>query len=134
MKKVNKTILLIASIYVIHLLVYIGMVHVIDINIRDWTNVVEKLKINSNIDSYTHLYVHIYFFVLSIYFLLKSLNISINRGPKIIIFAVAYAFIFIGLYKYYDIKYFIQMLLIASGLILTLNMLYKKINIYNYEN
>ncbi|HSH36882.1 MAG TPA: hypothetical protein VK998_11610 [Schnuerera sp.] len=129
MKKIHKIIFLIIGIYLIHLLIYIGMVHIINTNITTWANAVKKLKINSNIDSYTHVYIHIYYFGLSTYFMLKSLKIPIGKIPKIIIFIITYAFIFMGLYKYYEIKYFIQMLLIANGLLITLNMLYKKINI-----
>lgn len=129
MKKINKARLLIVSVYLIHLLVYIGTVHIINTNIASWIDLVNKLKLDSNIDSYTHLYVHIYYFILSTNLMLSSLSILISKIPKILIFVMAYAFAFIGLYKYYDIKYYAQMIVIASGLILSLRMIYKK---YNY--
>ncbi len=102
-EKNHKIIFLIISIYLIHLLIYIGMVHIINTNITNWTNIVNKLKINSNIDSYTYVYIHIYYFGLSTYFMLKSLKIPIGKMLKIIIFIITFAFIFMGLYKHFEI-------------------------------
>ena len=81
--KNHKIIFLIISIYLIHLLIYIGMVHIINTNITNWTNIVNKLKINSNIDSYTYVYIHIYYFGLSTYYTLKSLKIPLVKCLKL---------------------------------------------------
>ncbi len=132
MKNINKTKMFILSIYLIHLFLYICMSYIIYINISNWNMVFQKLKLNSNIIQYNHLYISIFYIILSTYFMFKSLNFSIHKIIKILVYAISYSFAFIALYKYYSNKEFISILLIANGLILSLNMLYKKINISNH--
>lgn len=132
MKKINKIIMIIVAIYLIHLLFYIGMSFITLINMSNWDIVLKKINISSNISQYNHLYISIYYFALSTYFIFKSFNFSIHKLIKILIYTISYTFVFIAFYKYYSIKYFINILLITNGLLLSLNVLLKKINICNY--
>lgn len=131
MKKINKTIIIIA-IYLIHLFFYVGMSFITFINMSNWDIVLKKFNIHSNISQYNHLYISIFYIILSTYFMFKSLNFHFKKMVKVLIYTTSYAFVFIAIYKYYSIKHFVRILLIAIGLILSLNALYKKINICNH--
>ncbi|AET67397.1 hypothetical protein Desor_1758 [Desulfosporosinus orientis DSM 765] len=128
MKNVNKATMSIIAIYLIHLLIYIGMSYITLMNMSHWNLVFLKLKINSNIDQYNHLYISVFYLILSTYLMLNSLNFSMHKLITILVYTISYAFAFFALYKYYSIKEFIDILLIANGLVLSLNVLFKKIN------
>ncbi|MFT5875645.1 MAG: heme/copper-type cytochrome/quinol oxidase subunit 3 [Clostridium sp.] len=129
MKNKNKTIMFIFSIYLIHLFFYIFMSYITFINMSTSNRVWQKLKLNSNIIEYNHLYISAFYLILSTYLMCKALNFSIHKLIKILIYTISYAFVFIAAYKYYSSKEFVNILLIANGLIISLNLLYKKINI-----
>lgn len=71
----------------------------------------------------------IYYIILSTYFMVKALNIYINKKVGILIQIVGYLFAVIGLYLYYHFRSFVEILLITNGLIISINAIYKKINI-----
>src|SRR5665648_243487 len=100
-KNINKkTIKSIIAIYLIHLFFYIGMSYIILTNMSTWNRVVQKLNINSNIDQYNHLYISVFYFILSTYLMLESLDFSIHKLIKILVYTISFAFLFIALYKY----------------------------------
>lgn len=128
MNKINKTRMIIVVIYLLHLIFYVFMSYITEINISNWINIVHKLKINTNITPYNHIYISIYYFILSTHLMFEFLNLCINKKVKILVYATGYVFAFISLYNYYNIKDFISLFLVANGLILSLRTLYKKIN------
>jgi|SRR5665648_349237 len=134
MKNINKkTIKSIIAIYLIHLFFYIGMSYIILTNMSTWNRVVQKLNINSNIDQYNHLYISVFYFILSTYLMLESLDFSIHKLIKILVYTISFAFLFIALYKYYSINQFIDIYVIANGLLLSLKYIMQKINKSHHE-
>lgn len=132
MKNINRMFIIVA-IYLTHLCFYIGMSYIILMNMSNWNIVFQKLKINSNIDQYNHLYISVFYLILSTYLMLNSLNFSIHKLIKILVYTISYAFAFIALFKYYTIKEFIDILLIANALVLSLYIFCKKINKSHHE-
>src|SRR5665648_950969 len=134
MKNINKkTIKSIIAIYLIHLFFYIGMSYIILTNMSTWNRVVQKLNINSNIDQYNHLYISFFYFILSTYLMLESLDFSIHKLIKILVYTISFAFLFIALYKYYSINQFIDIYVIANGLLISLKYIMQKINKSHHE-
>ncbi len=121
MENIKKTKMFIIATYLIHLIFYVGMSYITLINMSNWNIVFQKLKISSNIGQYNHLYISIYYLILSTYFMFRALDFSIHKLIKILIYTISFAFAFIALYKYYSITEFINILLIANGLIISLN-------------
>lgn len=118
MKKISKAKLLIISVYLICLLFYILMLHITNINISKWDNMLKKVGLEQPIDmdSFTFLHIHICYFILTTYYTLKYLNVpTINKIPEIIIFIIAFSFLSIGVFKYYRVKYYSTMIA-ATGL------------------
>ncbi|WP_018250277.1 hypothetical protein [Orenia marismortui] len=126
MKKNKKTILVI-SMYLFSLSIYIGMSYITHINMMEQKIVFNKLNIPSKIESYNHIYLSLYFIILSIFFMIKSLKLfSIPKIIDIFVFIIAFIFVVIAVYKFYTINAFVEMLLIANGLVLMLNFIYKR--------
>ncbi|PRX16925.1 hypothetical protein BX659_1606 [Orenia metallireducens] len=126
MKNRQKTILIIL-IYLFSLSIYIGMSYLTHINMMEHKRIFNKLNIPSRIDSYNQIYLSLYFVILSTFFMIKSLKLfSIPKIIDIVVFIIAYTSIGIAIYKFYTINEFIDMLLIANGLVLMLNFIHKR--------
>lgn len=129
MKKINKTKGIIITIYLLHLFLFIILSNIMKTNISNWINIFSKLKVTTNISYYNHIHIIIYYIILSTYYMVKALNIYINKKVGILVQIVGYLFALIGLYIYCDFKSFVDILLITSGLIISINAIYKKINV-----
>jgi len=128
MKNVNKSNLFTTIVYLLFLCFYFFMSYVTTINMQTWNNVYQKLELDSNLIQYNHIYITFHYFILSTYLLFKSLKKHVSRIFTILAYTISYIFAFIALYKYYTSYDFIKILLIANGLIIGLNLIYKKIH------
>lgn len=129
MKKINKTKGIIIIIYLVHLFLFIILSFIVVANLINWINIYIKLKIPTNVSYYNHIYIILYYIILSTYYMVKAFNIYINKRVGILIQIVGYLFALIGLYIYCDFKSFVDILIITSGLIISVNAIYRKINI-----
>lgn len=103
------------------------MSYLTHINMMEHKRIFNKLNIPSRIDSYNQIYLSLYFVILSTFFMIKSLKLfSIPKIIDIVVFIIAYTSIGIAIYKFYTINEFIDMLLIANGLVLMLNFIHKR--------
>lgn len=129
MDKINKKRIYVIFIYTLHLAFYIAASYLVISNMSRWFRVAQKLKIDSVINQYNHLYLSIYYLTLSTYYMIKGLNIYIQQRVTVLLHIIAYSFVILAIYKYYTIDEFINILLITIGLTLSLKELYKRINL-----
>jgi len=88
-----------------------------------WYEALDRLKIEYpvDLDSFTFLHIHLCYFILSTYNLLKYLNVPImNKVPEIIINIIAFSFVLIGAFKYYQVKYYSLMITVTGLLFYTI--------------
>lgn len=136
----KKRIILIFFLYFIHLVLY---VIILNFAIEKMTILVDNLeRLNKDFNlsdyhalylmkNYNHIYLTIYYLILSTYFIIKSLGIYI---PKLIGFSIlvtGFIFAIVAIYLYYSVTDFVNMYLLVNGLILSLNMFYKRINLHS---
>jgi len=131
MKNVNKTRMLIILIYLLHLLVYLGALYVSSLNIANWNRAFYKLKMYSNIIQFNHIYVSLFYYILTTSFFFKSLNLYKNKLITILAYISSFAFAIIAIYMYRSSKDALGIFMIANGITLSLNAFYKKINLSN---
>lgn len=129
MKKMNKTKGIIILIYLFHLFLFVILSYIAEKNIIEWIDILAKLKIPSTVSFYNHIYMIIYYIILSTYYMVKALDLNINKKVGILIQIVGYLFAVIGIYLYYHFESFVEILLITTGLIISINAIYKKINV-----
>lgn len=135
MSKFSKTKLLIIALYLICLLFYVLMLYITNINMEQWDRVLKKLKLEHPIDmnTFTFLHIHLCYFILSTYFMLKYLNISIiNKIPGVIIHIIAFSLLLTGVLKYYSVKYYSTMISVTGLLYAIIRDIGSKISKNNY--
>lgn len=132
MEKNNKTrvaIIIIYLIYLIHLLLFIIISYFTNRNILSWIRIYQKLEIDSCIDYYNHIYIILYYTILSTYYMFKALNLYVNKKLGILIKIIGYLFAIIALYIYYTLRPFVDILIITNGLLISISAIYRKINL-----
>lgn len=129
MEKVHKTKGMIIGIYLIHLFLFIIFSYFMITNISEWINIFIKLKIPTKVSYYNHIYITLYYIIFSTYSLLRALNICKNKIVGILMIIVAHLFALLGLYIYIDFKSYTENISITVGLIISLNAIYRKVNL-----
>ncbi len=123
MTKAGRTKLLIIGLYLLCLFFYILMLQYTYNKMERWYEALDRLKIEYpvDLDSFTFLHIHLCYFILSTYNLLKYLNVPImNKVPEIIINIIAFSFVLIGAFKYYQVKYYSLMITVTGLLFYTI--------------
>lgn len=92
--------LLIITIYVIHLSIYIFLYPKLINNIESMNNFYSTFKQPQFVIQYNPIYIHLYYFILSTYFMLNALNLHIDKFLKFVICGVAIILAGIAYYKY----------------------------------
>lgn len=128
MGNINKTKRKIIIIYLIHLFLFIVLSCLTLTNLIDWINISKKLGIDTNVSHYNHIYMILYYIILSTYYMVKALNVRINKQAGVLIQIAGYLFALTGLYIYHSFKSFVDIIVIVNGLIISINAIYKKIN------
>lgn len=124
MNNINKKIFYIVVIYSIHLIFYTIISCLMINEMLTLEIALQKFDVNRPIIEYNHIYISIYYIVLSTYFMVKTLNCNIYKVTKIIIYGFSLIIFFIALYKYYKVYNFVQMTLVFNGLLISLNCIY----------
>lgn len=123
MTKAGRTKLLIIGLYLLCFFFYILMLQYTYNKMERWYEALDRLKIEYpvDLDSFTFLHIHLCYFILSTYNLLKYLNVPImNKVPEIIINIIAFSFVLIGAFKYYQVKYYSLMITVTGLLFYTI--------------
>lgn len=129
MEKINKTRWKIIIIYLTHLLLFIIFSYFTNRSILSWIRIYAKLKINSSVDYYNHIYIILCYTILSTYNMFKALNFHINKKLGILIQIVGYLFAIIALYIYFSLRSFVDTLVITNALLVSISAIYRKINL-----
>ncbi len=113
--------------YILHFIIYFIISKLMINEILTFEKSLQKFDINYVSKIYNHIYISMFYFILSTYYTLIHLDFKISKKIKILVYTSAFIFFFIALYKYYTIYDFGKMAVIFNGLLISLNLIDKKI-------
>lgn len=126
MEQVHKTKAKIVGLYLLFLFLFLIISHVMVIDVNNWIDSFLEQGKPLRISYYNHIYVILFYIILSTYYMLKALNIYINKKVAILIELVGYLFGLIGLYKFWCLRGFLSGMMVINGFVLGLDEIYKK--------
>lgn len=127
MENISKKKIWISVTFILHFIAYFLLSSLMINNMLEFQRIVQKVDSNYIPIQYNHIYMSIFYFILSIYLVLLNLKFKISKKAHFIICIIAITFFFISLYKYYTINGFSEMTLVVSGLLVSLNTICRKI-------
>jgi len=115
------------AIYILHFIVYFLISNLMINDMLEFEKALQKFDVNYTLIPYNHIYISIFYFILSTYYTLSNLNFKFSKKINFVIYISAFIFFFIALYKYYTLNDFIKMSVIFNGLLVSLNLICRKI-------
>lgn len=127
METINKNKAKVVVIYVIHLAVFLWISTLMIKEMTIVENALAKLDKNYIVTSYNHVYLSLFYCILSTYYLVKNLNLKINKILKVLVYMFSLLFFFIALFKYYSLYNFVKIVIVSNGLLISINQISRRI-------
>ncbi len=127
MKNIIKKKMWVICTYILHFIIYFIISNLMINEMLTFEKSLQKLDINYISKTYNHIYISMFYFILSTYYTLINLDFNIPKKIKFLVYISAVIFFFIALYKYYSLYDFAKMAVIFNGLLISLNIVCKKI-------
>ena len=128
MEGINKKKANVIIIYILHLAVYflisIWMINKMTI----FENNLKRLDKDYILTSYNHIYLSLFYLILSTYFTLENFDFNIGKITKTLVYIISLFFFFISLFKYSSLYNFINMVKVCTGLLISINLINRNIS------